>query len=97
MKNVVNIELSLREARALARVLENAGHALFNPNAPHGIENQSEMWREVVGVETALDAGLAKLSRGLGGSGRGGRLVRYYWGREPVTAPFGRCIGKKVA
>ena len=91
----VNVSLSLREVRAVLRAVELASHVVYDCRAPLGYENQSEVYRVLCGVESALCAGLGEFAAGRScGEWGAGYRVACRWRDEPIAKPFG---GKEVA
>lgn len=93
----VKIELSLREARALLRAVAASSRLVYDPRAPFGAENQSESYRVLVNVESAVGSALGEFANERFGDYGSGYALRYRWADEPLAAPFGSVLRKAVA
>lgn len=91
--NTVKLELSLREARVLARAVAASGHLLYNVRAP--FERQSEVYRVLSRIESRLGSSMGDLSEKLFGNYGSGSMLRYRWSDEPLSAPFSRAVDRR--
>jgi len=98
VKAKINVELSLREARAVARAVAMASRIVYDGRAPFGCENQSEVYRALNDAESQLSSALgAFASEAFGSDGICGYYIRHRWGDEPIAAPFSRSVARRSA
>ncbi len=94
VESKIKIEVSLREARMLARIISAASSMLYDGNLK-SYHEQSECWHVAVEIESALRCGIREFVESLG-MGDAASMIAWKWGGEPLQKGFGSVFAKGV-